>query len=130
VQIAGVTLEAFGDGAERAGGVDLRDLPSGTTLLVKTLNSTYEVVVVAGCEVCVRGGAHFPDPTRACVDGASGCGSALRFGWIGVGMHAELQAGSQRIVTSRVCAITVLPAKACEVRLPPEGPGCLLTSVE
>ncbi len=87
-------------------GVHLGDLPPLTTLLVRTMNSLYRVVITQGPEVYVHGGAFFPDPTWAYLDGVSIGGSSLKVGWIGVGLRMEIRTGSLRILTSPVCAIT------------------------
>ena len=86
-------------------GVCLRDLPPFTTLLVRTTNSLYRVVIADWPRVYIQGGAFFPDPTAAYLDGASAGGSCLKVGWIGVGLLVEIRSGSRRIITSRVRAI-------------------------
>ena len=93
-------------------GVDLRDLPPFTTLLVRTMNSDYRVVVAQWPEVYIQGGSFFPDPTAACLDGASIGGSCLRVGWIGIGLLVEIRSGGRRIITSPVRAITVEQASS------------------
>jgi hypothetical protein len=65
------TLDRIGDLVDDTAGVDLRDLPPFTTLLVWTMNSRYRVVVTEWPEVRIQGGAFFPDPTLAVIDGAS-----------------------------------------------------------
>lgn len=100
------TLDRIVDVVADIEGVHLRDLPPLTTLLVRTVNSLYRVAITQGPEVYVHGGAFFPEPTRAGIDGASIGGSSLKVGWIGVGLRMEIRTGSLRIVTSPVCAIT------------------------
>jgi hypothetical protein len=100
------TLDRIGDLVEDTAGVHLRDLPPFTTLLVWTLNSLYRVVVTHWPEVYVQGGAFFPDPTLACIDGASFGGTCLRVGWISAGLLVEIRSGGQHIITSPVLAIT------------------------
>ena len=104
--VRAATLDRIGDLVEDNAGVHLRDLPSCTTLLVWTTNSVYRVVVTDWPEVSIQGGAFFPDPTSAYLDGASIGGSSLRVGWIGVGFLVEIRSGGQRIITSPVRAIT------------------------
>ena len=87
-------------------GVQVHDLPPRARLLVRTMNSLYRVVVSEGADVYIQGGAFFPQPTAASIDGASFGGSCLRVGWIGVGLVVEIRAGGQRIITSPVRAIT------------------------
>lgn len=91
-------------------GVDLYDLPPRTTLIVRTLNSLYRVVVTRGREVRIQGGALFPELTPAWIVGSSRVpGGWLKRGWIGVGLRIELRSGDQRVVTSSVRAITTEP---------------------
>jgi hypothetical protein len=104
--VRAVTLDRFGDVVENIEGVHLRHLPPFTTLLVRTMNSLYRVVITQGPEVYVQGGAFFPDPTSAYLDGASIGGNCLRVGWIGVGLLVEFRSGGRRIITSPVRAIT------------------------
>jgi hypothetical protein len=100
------TLDRIGDLVDDTAGVHLRDLPPFTTLLVWTLNSLYRVVITQWPEVYIQGGAFFPDPTSAYVDGASSGGSCLRVGWIGIGLVMEIHSGGRHIMTSPVLAVT------------------------
>jgi hypothetical protein len=92
-----------------ADGVSLRDLEPLTTLLVRTCNSLYRIVVSQHHSVFVQGGQFFPEMTDARLDGSSFGGSFLKVGWIGVGLRMEFWDGSQRIVTSPVRAIDCEP---------------------
>jgi hypothetical protein len=76
-----------------------------TTLLVWTRNSLYRLVVAQGCEVLLQGGAMFPEPTPAHVDGARGGGTRLKTGWIGVGLVMEFHVGQTQFSTSPIVAI-------------------------
>jgi hypothetical protein len=101
-----------------AGGVDLCELPPCTRLLVRTVNSLYRLVIVRPPEVCVQGGAFFPQPTAARLVGASRVpGGWLKVGWIGVGLRIELRSRDQYVVTSPVRAITTDVPAACRRRL-------------
>lgn len=100
------TLDRIGDLVDDTAGVHLCDLPPFTTLLVWTMNSLYRVVVIQWPEVYVQGGAFFPDPTLAYVDGASCGGSCLRVGWISAGLLVQIRSGGRHIITSPVLAIT------------------------
>jgi hypothetical protein len=104
--VRAATLDRIGDLVEDTRGVHLRDLPPFTTLLVETLNSRYRVVITRWPEVSVQGGALFPEPTPAYLDGASLGGSSLRVGWIGVGLLLDIRSGGTRILTSPVRSIT------------------------
>ena len=107
--VRAATLDKFVDAVDEADGVHLRHLPPLTTLLVHTRNSQYRLVVTQGTAVFVQGGAFFPDPTPAHLDGASIGGSCLKVGWIGVGLLMEIRAGGRRIITSPVRAIYTEP---------------------
>ena len=78
-------------------------------LIVRTLNSTYEIVVKtpSTAEVVVRGGAFFPAFACARLAGASLGGSFLKLHAIHVGFRMELMADSQAIVTSTVQDISI-----------------------
>jgi hypothetical protein len=104
--VRAATLDRIGDLVDDTAGVQLRDLPLFTTLLVWTMNSVYRVVVTRWPEVYIQGGAFFPEPTSAYLDGASIGGSCLRVGWIGVGLLVEIRSGGRHIITSPVRAIT------------------------
>ena len=99
------TLDGIGNLVDDTAGVHLRDLPPFTTLFVWTMNSLYRVVVTQWPEVYVQGGAFFPDPTLAYVDGASIGGSCLKVGWISAGLLVEIRTGGRHIITSPVLAI-------------------------
>ena len=96
------TLAGFTSAVSSTNGVQLRDLPPLTTLLVRTRNSEYHIVVSTGDEVLVKGGQFFPRLTEARFSGASVGGSFLKVGWIGVGLRMEILADGRRIVTSPV----------------------------
>jgi hypothetical protein len=93
------------DFMEHLQAVHLRQLPRLTTLLVWTRNSVYRVMVTNGCSIYVQGGAFFPEPTSAHLEGAGMGGSVVKAGWIGVGLVMEIHASGRRIVTSPVQAI-------------------------
>jgi hypothetical protein len=96
------TLTGFTSAVSSTNGVQLRDLPPMTTLVVRTRNSEYRIVVSSGDEVLVKGGHFFPSLTEARFSGASVGGSFLKVGWIGVGLRMEILAEGRRIVTSPV----------------------------
>jgi len=96
------TLTGFTSAVSSTNGLQLRDLPPMTTLLVRTRNSEYRIVVSSGDEVLVKGGHFFPALTEARFSGASVGGSFLKVGWIGIGLRMEVLAEGRRIVTSPV----------------------------
>ncbi|HJR61425.1 MAG TPA: hypothetical protein VJ813_18585 [Vicinamibacterales bacterium] len=115
------TLDRFGHAVEQIDGVDVLHLPPFTTLLIRTLNSVYRMVITGGGEVCLQGGVFFPEPTSACLEGASVGGSIVRAGWIGVGMRVEIRSAGQRISTSPVRTITTVPASTPSCTGSPSG---------
>jgi hypothetical protein len=96
------TLAGFTSAVASTTGVLLRDLAPMTTLLVRTRNTEYRIVVSSGDEVLVKGGQFFPILTEARFSGASVGGSFLKVGWIGIGLRMEILAEGRRIVTSPV----------------------------
>jgi hypothetical protein len=92
-----------------AEGVAIESLDPGTSLTVRTRNSEYRLMVVDGKrrQVFVRGGLQVPENTRACFHGSTAGGSALKSGWLGVGLRMELLIGRREISTSRVQSITI-----------------------
>ena len=71
------TLAGFTSAVSSTNGVQLRDLPPMTRLVVRTRNSEYHIVVSSGDEVLVKGGHFFPSLTEARFSGASVGGSFL-----------------------------------------------------
>ena len=99
------TLDGFADEVSAAEGIDFHDLDPLTTLLVRTCNSVYRIIVSQQTAILVQGGRFFPDATEGHLHGSSAGGSLLKLAWIGVGLRMEICANGQRIVTSPVCAI-------------------------
>jgi hypothetical protein len=94
--------------------IDLRAVPIGTNILVDTRNSRYRLVLREGDgrDVVVQGGRYFHQETEVRVNGSTLGGSLLKIGWIGVGLFLEFSLRGKRIVTSRVCSISVEPFRA------------------
>ena len=92
-----------------AGGVAVDSLDAGATLLVETRNSRYRFVVVDGPKrrVIVQGGEKFLRATPVRLEGATAGGSALKSGWILVGLQFQVSQGRRRIRSSRVRSVTV-----------------------
>jgi hypothetical protein len=98
------TLDGFA-AATNGPGVALRHLEPLTELTVHTRNTCYRIVVSQEADIVIQGGAFFPDPTRAHVEGSSVGGNLLKIGWIGVGLRMEIVADGRRIVTTAVRSI-------------------------
>ena len=94
---------------DRRGGIRVDDLSALERLIVKTANSTYEIVLVAPerAEVLVRGGAFFPVFTPARLAGSSLGGSFLKLRSVHVGFRLELGTERGFIITSPVRAVAV-----------------------
>jgi hypothetical protein len=98
------TLDGFAV-ATSGPGVALRQIEPLTELMVQTRNTRYRIVVSHDADIVIQGGAFFPDPTRAHVEGSSLGGNLLKVGWIGVGLRMEILAEGRRIVTTAVLSI-------------------------
>lgn len=103
------TLDHLARHSGVAQGVALEALEPGTVLTIGTRHSHYRLVVLDGARqrALVTGGAFFPASTEVRVNGATFGGSALKIGWIGLGLRLELSFGEQRITTSRVESIAI-----------------------
>ena len=100
-------LTGFSTDVFRGEGVHIKTLDPGASLTVRTCQSEYRLTVLDGerREVLVRGGLWFPEAERAYLEGSTAGGSALKMGWLGVGLRMELSTGHGRITTSRVQSI-------------------------
>jgi hypothetical protein len=96
----------------RISSLDVRSLPNGSRVVVKTRNSRYRLVIKErnGGNAVIDGGRYFGNPTEVRVDGSTLGGSSLEVGWIVVGLYLEFSVQGHRILTSRVRSITVEPA--------------------
>jgi len=101
------TLEGFAEEVSARDGLYLRDLEPLTTLLVRTQNSVYRIIVIEGPSVLVQGGHFFPQASAAHLSGSGFGGSMLKLAWVGVGLCMEICPDDQRIVTSPVRSIKV-----------------------
>ena len=93
------------------GGIRVDELSTLERLIVKTANSTYEIVLVdpehAG--VLIRGGAFFPVFMPARLAGSSLGGSFLKLRSIHVGFRLEFSTDRGFIITSAVRRVAVAP---------------------
>jgi hypothetical protein len=95
---------------DRCDGVQVETLNGMDRVLVRTFNSTYEIIVGAGRgNVLVRGGRFFQEFTRAHLAGSSLGGSFLKQLGIYVGLRMEIVVDGETILTSPVTAISVCP---------------------
>jgi hypothetical protein len=79
------------------------------TIIVSTLTSVYELIVLDGeaGDVIIQGGSHFPELRRACFIGSSTPDSEFKVNCIEVGLRMRVCAGDRIIVTSPVQAYQV-----------------------
>src|SRR5688572_5165645 len=92
-------------------GVLLPHLGPHDKVIVRTRNSTYEIIVIEPktASVLVRGGSFFPEFSPARLAGSSLGGGLLKLHGVYAGFQMELVT-SERILTTRVRTVSVLPA--------------------
>jgi hypothetical protein len=101
-------LEGFALRAGAAEGIAIDSLEPGTTLIVRTSNSEYRLVILLHPHhVLVQGGTLFPDATIVRLEGATAGGSALKKGWILVGFQMEMWLGLVRVRSSPVRSVSI-----------------------
>jgi len=98
-------------------GALLPQLAPHDRLIVRTRNSTYEIIVLEPhtASVMVRGGAFFPTFTPAHVAGSSLGGGFLKLHGVYAGFQMELVTDDLPIITTRVRTVSVLPARDAAV---------------
>jgi hypothetical protein len=96
------------------GGIHVEEMAALDRLVVTTLNSTYEIILLAPdrAEVLVRGGAFFPVFTPARLAGSSLGGSFLKLRSVHVGFRLELGCDRGFVITSPVRSVTIAPPSA------------------
>ena len=94
-------------------GVLLPRLAPHDRLIVRTRNSTYELVVTVPhtASVLVRGGTFFPTFTPAQLAGSSMGGGFLKLHGVYAGFQMELITEGLPIITTRVRSVSVLPVR-------------------
>jgi hypothetical protein len=90
------------------GGIHVDDLLALECLVVKTENSTYEIILMSHdtAQILVRGGAFFPVFTQARLAGSSLGGSFLKLRSVHVGFRLELSTERGFIITSPVRSVS------------------------
>jgi len=103
------TLDGFMAELEGNDGLDVRQAEPLLAIVVRTYNSLYRIIPLqrGDCRVLVQGGQFFPQPTEAHFAGSTFGGSFLKMAWIGTGLHMEINANGQRIITSPVRRIGI-----------------------
>ena len=110
-------LDAFVYESGCSGGIDFSSLDVGAVLNVHTRYSHYRLVVVDGADnrALVTGGRLFPESTDVRIEGSTSGGTAIKPGFIGIGLRLELSNGSNRITTSVVQSMSLDPPPASRV---------------
>lgn len=86
-------------------GVFLQDIPDGHIAEIHTRNSIYTVAVIdkEKGKVAMQGnGEHLQQPTVGYLQGSTFGGSMIKVGWIGIGMHLEIQLAGGGVLTTSV----------------------------
>jgi len=98
-------------------GIDFQSLDPGAIVHVHTKYSSYRLVVTdpdnGGARV--TGGRLFSESTPVRVEGATAGGTAIKAGWIGVGLRLEMLNSTNRVTTSVVRSVTVEPPQGSRV---------------
>jgi hypothetical protein len=91
-------------------GVQVDRMEDMEKLVVRTLNSIYEITIIEGRsgEILVRGGQFFPELTPARLAGATIGGCFCKMRGIYTGFRMEINANGQRTVTTPVRSIGIL----------------------
>lgn len=98
-------------------GIDFQSLEVGATVHVHTKYSSYQLVVTdpENGAALISGGRLFPESTPVRIEGATAGGTAIKAGWIGVGLRLEMLNLTHRVTTSVVRSVTVDPPPATTV---------------
>lgn len=117
VESAPQPLDAFVYESGCSGGIDFHSLDVGTVVNVHTRYSLYRLVVLdaESLRARVTGGRLFPESTEIRLEGATSGGTAIKPGFIGVGLRLEMSNGSNRITTSVVESVAVDPPPPSQI---------------
>jgi hypothetical protein len=110
-------LDAFVYESGYSGGIDFSSLDVGAVLNVHTRYSHYRLVVVDGANkrALVTGGRLFPEATEVRIEGSTSGGTAIKPGFVGIGLRLEMSNGSNRITTSVVQSMSLDPSPTSRV---------------
>jgi hypothetical protein len=104
-------LEEFAHESGSSDGIDFRSLDIGTVVNVHTRYSCYRLVVIdpEDKRALVKGGQFFVESTEVRIEGSTAGGTAIKRGWIGIGLRLEMLNLDKRITTSVVQSLTIDP---------------------
>jgi len=98
------TLDGFIEAVEKNNGLDVSSLPAGTTLLIETRNSHYQLIILDPAKRSVKVSSFDSKVIRKQLDGimngSTFRGSMIKLGWIGVGMCLEIHMADGRTLTT------------------------------
>jgi len=108
------SLDGFTELSNALGGVALRTLEPFDTVCARTMNNDYYIFLIEpeSGKALVQGGRYFLEPVEATVSGSTFGGCMLKMGWLGIGLHIEICASGQRIITSPVQSLHIESAAA------------------
>jgi hypothetical protein len=114
------TLQEFALEPGCVDGVGVDSLPTGTVLVVQTLHTRYRVIVLDGEQqrALVTGGSMFPVSTEVRIEGSTTGGNVMKVAWIGIGLRLEMTVDSRRVITSRICSVTIVSVPPREREFP------------
>lgn len=95
--------------ADAAASVNLATLAPFDTILVRTLNNDYRILLLdpKSGRALVEGGRYLIEPREASVAGSQLLGSRFRTGQIAIGCHLEMWVDEKIVSTSRIQSISV-----------------------
>jgi hypothetical protein len=99
-------------GRDWSDGIHVADVSPLERLIIRTANSTYELIVLSPAtgNILVRGGAFFPVFMSARLAGSSLGGSFLKLRSVHIGFRLEFNTDRGFIITSPVRSATIAPA--------------------
>jgi hypothetical protein len=102
--------------ANSKAGFDLTSMKPGTTIVIETSNSFYDIKVLNKKRITIFGGTRkdgttrFPIAVNAVFHGSTWGGSMIRQGWIGQNMHMEffVPEDDKTYTTSGICKAQII----------------------
>lgn len=89
--------------SEADGGVSLKSLEVGKTLMIQPKNTLYLIEKRGEDEFYISGNQRFcPEPTKASIHGSTWGGSMLKIEFVGIGMRLEFSVEGHRAITTSV----------------------------
>lgn len=89
--------------SEADGGMSLKSLAVGKTLMIQTKNTLYRIEKRGESEFYISGNQRFcPESTKANIHGSTWGGSMLKMGFVGIGMRLEFSVEGHRAITTSI----------------------------